>query len=84
MIGLNLFLHNKRENFEGKKYKRCNHKKVSGLLNNIFKNNNITKTENNNWDLYIPCGYNLVEQELKQIIPQNSNQLVFGISAYEL
>lgn len=81
-MSFNYYIYNNSsENFtNGKKYKRCNHKKVSGLLNNIFNTNNITKTENDNWDLYIPCGYNLVEQELKQLIPQNSNQLVFGIS----
>ena len=55
-------------------------KKIGGILNNIFTDNNISKTYNEDWDVYIPCGYNMVEQELTKIIPQNSNQLIFGVS----
>ena len=81
LLLLTIFSLKKTENFSsGKRYKRCNEKRVGGILKNIFVDNNILKTYDNNWDLYIPCGYNLVEQELLKITPQNSNQLIFGIS----
>ena len=76
------FIFNQKEDFSSgpKKYKRCNEKKISGILNNIFSDNNISKTYSEDWDVYIPCGYNMIEQELTKITPQNSNQLIFGVS----
>lgn len=73
---------NNLENFYNfnKKYKRCDQKKITGLLNSIFEENNIVKTKNNDWDIYVPCGYNLVEQELKNIYPISNKQIIFGIS----
>ena len=32
-----------------------------------------------NWDIYLPCGYNNVEKELKSIKVSNDKQIVFGI-----
>ena len=60
-------------------YKKCKEKKVRGILKEIFDNNNFTYDENN-WELYMPCGYNFVETELKKIKPVNNNQKIFGIS----
>ena len=80
LVFLILYLKNTEHFSSSKKYKRCNEKKVNGILKNIFVDNNILKTYDNNWDLYIPCGYNLVERELMNVTPQNSNQLIFGIS----
>ena len=60
-------------------YKKCKEKKVRGILKEIFDKNNFNY-DNQNWDLYMPCGYNFVETELKKISPVNNNQKIFGIS----
>ena len=71
-------------NFEnkGKVFTKCAKKNAGTILNDIFKHNNIIRKDNSNtaWDLYIPCGYNKVEEELKKIKINNSNQKIFGIN----
>ncbi len=80
-------------------YYKCKDKPISPILEEIFKKYNIThsennkntftKTNNNNdkklWQLYIPCGYNYVENELPTIkinneLSQNSQLYIFGIN----
>ena len=62
-------------------YKKCKTRKINGILKNIFDKYNINKNDtNNDWDIYLPCGYNKVESELKTIISTNYNQKIFGIS----
>ena len=68
------------------KYFRCDTKKLGFINNEIFNNYGITK-DNNNWNIYIPCGYNYVEKELLTIqISNNSNsnynnkKFIFGIN----
>ena len=63
------------------KYFRCEDKPLGTILNTIFINNRITK-DNNNWDIYTPCGYNFVEKELILINIMNDNRVryVFGIN----
>ena len=56
-------------------YKKCKEKKVRGILKEIFDKNNFTYDENN-WELYMPCGYNFVETELKKIRPNNNSQKI--------
>jgi len=68
----------RRENFLT--YKRCNEKKLQGIMRHIFDKNNIKKTEGNKWDIYIPCGYNFIENELITINSNKKNQKIFGIS----
>ncbi len=86
----------KMEAFENQKsassYYKCADKPISPILNEIFqkykisssstKNNQYTDPSNPQWELYIPCGYNYVEQELPQITLSNSpSQLyIFGIN----
>ena len=41
-----------------------------------FKN---TNNINDNWDIYIPHGYNRIEVELKHLKPSNDNQIILGI-----
>ena len=60
-------------------YKKCKEKRVRGILKEIFDQNNFNYDENN-WDLYMPCGYNFVETELKNLKPNNNSQKIFGIS----
>lgn len=62
------------------KYYRCDEKKLGHIINDIFNNYNIIK-DNNDWDIYIPCGYNMVESELLKIkINNNKNYYIFGIN----
>jgi hypothetical protein len=63
------------------KYYRCNDKLLGPILKNIFNKNNIYQS-NNDWDIYIPCGYNDVEEELKKIVIKNDNKkkYIFGIN----
>ncbi len=75
-------------------YYKCEEKPVSPILDNIFKkygiyhsnskNKSLTSYSKNNssWELYIPCGYNYVENELPSISMSNSpSQLyIFGIN----
>jgi hypothetical protein len=65
------------------KYYRCNNKMLGTILKDIFDNNNITQS-NDDWNIYIPCGYNNVEEELKQISiydkDKNKNKYIFGVN----
>jgi len=72
----------KKDNKIETNFIKCNKKKAGTILDTIFKNNNIKRKDHseNNWDLYIPCGYNNVEKELKNIKIKHSNQKIFGIS----
>ena len=65
--------------YESFNYHKCNDIKVGRILNDVFVKNNIQKSSDN-WDIYLPCGYNYVERELKTIKPQNTNQVIFGVS----
>ena len=69
---------NTKENY---KYYRCNTKILGTILKDIFDTNNITQS-NDDWNIYIPCGYNNVEEELKQISINNKikNKYIFGIN----
>jgi hypothetical protein len=59
-------------------YTRCSEKPVKGIMKRIFEQFNINK-DDDKWDIYIPCGYNKVEYELKNIY-SNKDQKIFGIS----
>jgi len=82
------FFNNKIESFDNGtiitqnyKYYRCNQKLLGNILRDIFDNNNITHS-NNDWNIYIPCGYNNVEEELKNISINNKsgNKYIFGVN----
>jgi len=64
-------------------YYRCDDKKLQGITNDIFKDFNLFKN-NEDWDVYIPCGYNNVENELQTIQIKNkidpSKKFIFGIN----
>jgi hypothetical protein len=63
------------------KYYRCNSKILGTIIKDIFDNNNITQS-NDDWNIYIPCGYNNVEEELKsiQIKDKYKNKYIFGVN----
>ena len=78
----------KKENFnngavitQNYKYYRCNNKMLAPILKDIFDNNNITHS-NDDWNIYIPCGYNNIEEELNQISisNKNKNKYIFGVN----
>jgi hypothetical protein len=86
LIILLLFIKNKTvENFENEiknlSYYRCDSKNLGKVLQDIFDKNNIIKSKDN-WNIYIPCGYNDVEEELKKILikDEKTNKFVFGIN----
>lgn len=62
-------------------YYRCESKMLGKVLQDIFDNNNIIKS-NDNWNIYIPCGYNEVEDELKNILikDEKTNKYIFGLN----
>ena len=63
-------------------YYRCDEKKLGNITENIFNDFNIFK-DNKDWDVYIPCGYNNVENELLKIELNNKNnnsKYIFGIN----
>ena len=61
------------DNLKNIKYYRCDSKKLGAITNSIFNDFDISK-DNSNWNVYVPCGYNNVENELLQIQVNNKNK----------
>jgi tubulin polyglutamylase TTLL4 len=62
-------------------YTKCKNKKIKKLKKDIFNKYNIDYREKDeNWDIYLPCGYGNIENELKKIKVSNNNQIIFGVS----
>lgn len=73
---------NKNENTPNKfKYYRCETKLLGEIIYDIFNLNNITRS-NTDWNIYIPCGYNDVEEELTTIIIKGNkaDKYIFGLN----
>lgn len=62
-------------------YYRCESKMLGKVLQNVFDNNNIIKSKDN-WNIYIPCGYNEIEDELTKIKIKDEkiNKYIFGLN----
>jgi hypothetical protein len=61
-------------------YYRCKDKMLGKIVKSIFDNNNIIQSDDD-WNIYIPCGYNNVESELKTIKNKNiNNKYIFGLN----
>ena len=73
-----IIINNNKLNEGFANYTRCSEKPVKGIMKKIFDQFNINK-DDDKWDIYIPCGYNKVEYELKNIY-SNKDQKIFGIS----
>ena len=80
-----------KEYFKNKKsilFTRCKDYGVGEIMEKLFDNYKIKKdkceidddTCDNKWDIYLPCGYNNIEYELRNIYPNNKEQIIFGIS----
>jgi len=85
-----IYFKNYNENFNiqnnsivNNRYYRCDNKILGHITQSIFEKNNIIRS-NEDWNIYIPCGYNDVEEELKKIkVNENediSNKYIFGIN----
>ena len=71
-------------------YQKCDHLKLQNNMKDIFTENDIKQfiNESNNnstnksgsWNLYLPCGYNYAEGELKNLSPKNKDQKIFAIN----
>jgi hypothetical protein len=63
------------------KYYRCMEKELGVITKDIFSKNNVTH-DNQDWNVYIPCGYNDVEKELKsiQMNGKKGNTFIFGVN----
>lgn len=74
------FSNSKKEN-KNFSYYRCENKLLGKITDDIFKENNINQS-NNDWNIYVPCGYNNVETELKniQIKDKISDKYIFGLN----
>ena len=66
---------NTRESFVN--YSRCNKIVSDSRLDSIFNEHGFKK-DNDNYELYIPCGYTYVEQELRKKV-FNKQQHIFAI-----
>ncbi len=68
-------------------YYRCPNKELGVIIRNIFEDFSI-KYNNDKWDIYVPCGYNGVESELKKIELENGvdpkKKYVFGINGCDM
>jgi len=62
-------------------YYRCKDKLLGKITKNIFDTNGILESQDN-WNIYLPCGYNNVEQELKKILIKDdkTNKYIFGVN----
>lgn len=60
-------------------YIKCNKYKIGKILKEIFNENNIHK-DLNNWNIYLPCTYTGIENEIKNMEYNLDNKYIFGIS----
>lgn len=80
-LSLFLFIYKLKKNYSETfdiRYKKCSKIPVSGIMKNIFNQHQIRP--NNKWNLYIPCGYTNVENELENIKVSSKEQIIFGLS----
>ena len=61
-------------------YMKCNRLSVSKEYRDAFKQTDLNRIHSGEWDMYHPCGYNFIEQELQKVHPKNKDQTIFGIS----
>ncbi len=62
-------------------YYRCENKILGEITKKIFDSNNILHS-NDDWNIYVPCGYNDVEKELSKISIKGdtSQKYIFGVN----
>ena len=71
---------------DGVHFAKCSHLAAHKNLKTIFDENDIKRIKNGNyannkgWDIYLPCGYNYVEGELKDLKVTSDKQRIFAIN----
>lgn len=62
-------------------FKKCDHKPPTGVLKDVLDAHEYTKTTTDDWDIFLPCNYTHVEQELREMDTQRllPNQSVFAV-----
>ncbi|CAH6421523.1 Tubulin-tyrosine ligase/Tubulin polyglutamylase [uncultured virus] len=53
---------------------------MTQAVSDILKENSINETKDDNWNIYIPCTYNRINEEISEIRPKNKNQRIFVIN----
>jgi hypothetical protein len=65
----------------GMNYYKCKKYGNTKVIQSFLDKHNIGRSDNDKtWDIYMPCGYNYVENELKRVIPNSPHQKIFGIN----
>jgi hypothetical protein len=77
LISLLIILLNKSYKKGRITYFKCSEKPNGTIMNDIFKKENIKK--GSKYNLYLPCGYNNVENELLNVMNTNQLKYVFGL-----
>jgi len=67
------------KSYNNKRFYKCKNS-LGKVTNNIFSNFGF-KHNNKDWEIYMPCGYNNVERELKDIdLKGDKSKVIFGIN----
>ncbi len=83
LISIILILNKQYEGFSSNtngyaRNKTCNYQMIS-VLKHFIKANELNQNTNDNWSVYLPCGYNQPEKELDNIKPTSIDQKIFII-----
>src|SRR5258705_3446324 len=60
------------------KDKTCKYSMVQAITD-IFNENNIPETQDDDWVIYLPCTYNDIQGEINKINPTKADQRIFII-----
>jgi hypothetical protein len=67
-------------NYNVIKYYKSDKYKINKIIKNVLDTNNIIHSNDiNEWNVYLPSGYNNIEDDLKNIVIKNNKQKIFGI-----
>lgn len=72
---------NIKQSNKNSKLIKCDRLNIHDSIQHIINKNNILRAKDGelDWDIYLPCGYNYVEDEIENIIIRNKDQKVFAI-----
>ena len=70
---------NINESVKWTRNKNCNYK-MTKTLSDVLEKNTLYKTDNNDWNVYFPCTYNRINDEISSIDPKNNSQRLFIIN----
>lgn len=81
-----LVLYNFIKNKNKLKYYKCGRLENNNPTNKVLESYNYNRTDliNDNWDMYLPCGYTNVENELLDFNYFNKGKYIFAISGCDI